>query len=66
MVYKQKAYKKTIGRLLMQDARIISPQIKGTHSEFKWNTNSRKKKEIFSIIAGLAGLTYEGISAYLN
>ena len=63
---KQKASRKPIYRLLTQDTRIIFPKCKGIDSSLSLDTNSREKRGIFIIITGLAGLAYEGISAYLN
>ena len=58
--------KKTVNKLLTQDARIIILKYKGTDSAFTLNSGNRKKRGIFSIITGFTGLTTEGISAYLN
>ena len=53
-------------RLLTQDAKIIIPKFKGTASEMILNTNNREKMGIFSIITGIAGLAYKGVSVYLK
>ena len=63
----QKAYRKTvIYSLLAQDARIIILKFKGTDSSLSLTTNNREKIGIFSVMTGLDGLAYTGISAYLN
>ena len=39
---KQKAFRMTIHRILTQDARIISPKLKGTHSSLLLNTDNKE------------------------
>ena len=58
---KQHDTKKTIHRLLTQDARIIIPKSRETESPLYLNTNDEEKRGIFIIITRLTGFAYTNV-----